>query len=369
MVAEPHPPTPRRIALAQVLRQPSSHRSAAPPSAPEHAHGQAVLLDSHARIIRDLRLSITDRCNFRCTYCLEPGARFLEARQLLATHELVRLARITCELGIRKVRLTGGEPTIHPDLSEIIAGIRGESDVELALITNGSTITRQKARAWKAAGLDRITISLDSLDPARFAAITRSSASPQGVREAIRICIDEGLTPLKVNAVLMKGINDVDTLELAELARQLAVHVRFIEFMPLDSALAWNSDRLVPSATTKALIQTRFGLRPCDDTPSDSTSRNFKFADSAPGTIGFISPVTSPFCGACSRLRITADGMVRPCLFSRTEWDLRGLLRTGESDGAIKRFLIDAAWTKQAGHDISRESFTRAGRTMSAIGG
>jgi len=332
------------------------------------------MVDSHGRVIHDLRISLTDRCNFRCVYCMEPDVRFAPASDLLTPAEIVRIARIAESLGVRKVRLTGGEPTLRPDLEAIIADLRSHTGVELALITNGSLLTRERLRAWKRAGLGRITLSIDSLRPDRFARLTRSATPPDAVLAAIEACLAEGLTPLKVNAVLLRGFNDDEAPDLAGIARRFGVEVRFIEYMPLDSAHAWDRSRMVPAAETRAAIHARFPLVACDDDDPSSTARTFRFADGAIGRIGFIAPVTSPFCGACSRLRITADARVRPCLFSTREWDLRPLLRPladqpRPTDNDLATFLIDATWTKQAGHGISSTEFEQPDRPMSAIGG
>jgi cyclic pyranopterin phosphate synthase len=339
-----------------------------PPRAPDSAHAARRLLDSHGRTIRDLRLSLTDRCNFRCTYCMEPDVRFAAPDALLQAHDFVRLARVAAGLGVTKIRLTGGEPTLHPALGEIIAGIRVHTGCEIALTTNGSTIDRASLRAWKAAGLDRVTISLDSLRPGRFAAITRAACTPARVLAAIDDCVAEGLAPVKVNAVLVRGVNDDEAADLAALARRPGVQVRFIEWMPLDSGRAWDAGRWVSAAETRAAIERRFPLVALHADDPSSTARTFAFADGHPGSVGFIAPVSSPFCGACSRLRITADGMVRPCLFSLQEWDIRGALRTGR-DAEVAAFLIDATFTKQPGHGIAKPGFRPPERPMSAIGG
>jgi cyclic pyranopterin phosphate synthase len=341
----------------------------APPPAPHAVRAAGQLLDSHGRTVRDLRISITDRCNFRCTYCMEPDVRFAPVETLLTPSEFIRIARIAELLGIRKVRLTGGEPTLHPELSGIIAGIRQATSVEIAMITNASRLTREKLRAWKGAGLDRVTTSIDSLRPERFARLTRSASSPDDVLAGVQDCLAEGLTPLKLNAVLLRGLNDDEAADLAGLARRYAIEMRFIEYMPLDSGHAWDSSRWVSAAETRAAIEARYPLVACDDDDQSSTARTFAFADGAPGRIGFIAPVSSPFCGACSRLRLTADGKVRPCLFSTTEWDLKPMLRAGATDDQVAGFLIDAAWTKQAGHGIASPGFRQPARPMSAIGG
>ncbi len=344
-----------------------------PPRAPAGVRAARRMVDSHGRTIRDLRISITDRCNFRCVYCMEPDVRFAATDQLLTTSEIIRVATIAHTLGVRKIRLTGGEPTLHPELEQIIAGIHRAAPVEIALTTNASRLDRPALRAWKRAGLNRVTVSIDSLRPNRFAALTRSATAPQRVVDGIQACLDEGLAPLKVNAVLLRGVNDDEAAELAGLARRLGIEMRFIEFMPLDSAHAWDASQWVSAKETRERIERTYPLVACDDDAA-STARTYRFADGAPGLIGFIAPVSSPFCGACSRLRLTADGKVRPCLFSTREWDLRSLLRTegqpsAVGDRDIADFLIDATWTKQSGHGISTPAFEQPARPMSAIGG
>lgn len=327
------------------------------------------MIDSHGRVIRDLRLSITDRCNFRCVYCMDPDVRFAPPTSLLTVEEIVRAGRIAAGLGVRKIRLTGGEPTLHPRLTDIITGLRGGTTCEIALITNGWRLSRESLGEWKAAGLARITISLDSLRKDRFTRLTRSTCSPGDVLAGVEACLAEGLKPVKLNAVLIRGVNEDEAADLAGLARTYGVEMRFIEYMPLDSGHAWDASKWVSAAQTREFIERRFPLVPCGDDEPSSTSRTFAFADGAPGRVGFIAPVSAPFCGACSRLRVTADGKVRPCLFSTREWDLRALLRGGARDDDLATFLIDATWTKQAGHGIASPGFEQPGRSMSAIGG
>jgi cyclic pyranopterin phosphate synthase len=337
-----------------------------------HVRTGRRMVDSHGRTIRDLRISITDRCNFRCVYCMEPDVRFAPPETLLTVDEIVRVATIAESLGVRKVRLTGGEPTLHPRLTDIIAGLAVATDVEVALITNASLLSRDALGAWKSAGLARLTVSIDSLRPDRFARLTRSSSSPAQVIEGVQLALDEGLTPVKLNAVLIRGFNDDEAVELAALARTFGVEMRFIEYMPLDSAHAWDSSKWVSAAETRAAIERVFPLIAGDDDEPSSTARTFRFADlpnESSARIGFIAPVSTPFCSACSRLRITADGKVRPCLFSTTEWNLRAPLRTGATDEELADFLIDATWTKQPGHGITSPDFVQPERPMSAIGG
>jgi cyclic pyranopterin phosphate synthase len=349
--------------------EPDREAPAWPTPAPDSVHRLGTLVDSHGRVIRDLRLSLTDRCNFRCTYCLEPGARFAPESGLLTADELVRLARIAAGLSIRKIRLTGGEPTLRPDLDEIAAAVVRDTGCEVALITNGSRGTPERVQAWRAAGIRRVTISLDTLREDRFTRITRSAGSVAEVLACIEHCLTEGLAPVKVNAVLLRGQNDDEAVEFAELARRLGIEMRFIEWMPLDSGQTWRTDRWVPAAETRRAIEAVHPLVPLDADDPSATARMFAFRDGGRGRIGFIAPISAPFCGACSRLRITADGKVRPCLFSTREWDLRPLLRGGASDAELARRLVDAAWNKQAGHGIESPGFERPARPMSAIGG
>ena len=339
------------------------------PVAPAHIRAGGRMMDSHGRTILDLRISITDRCNFRCVYCMEPDVQFQPRENMLTPGEIIRMARVAQSLGVRKIRLTGGEPTLHPHLTEIISGIRAATDVEIAMISNGSLLTRQKLSAWKRAGLDRMTISIDSVRADRFARVTRSTVTPEDVIAGIEMCVAEGLTPLKLNAVLVRGQNDDEAVELACLARRFDVEMRFIEYMPLDSAHAWDRSLMVTAQETREAIEEVFALTPTKMDDAHSTARTYRFTDGAPGRIGFIAPVSNPFCGACSRLRLTADGNVRPCLFSTKEWSVMTLLRGGASDVELANFLIDVTWTKLAGHNIASPEFVQPARPMSAVGG
>ena len=339
------------------------------PAAPAHIRAGGRMMDSHGRTILDLRISITDRCNFRCVYCMEPDVQFQPRENMLTPGEIIRMARVAQSLGVRKIRLTGGEPTLHPQLTEIISGIRAATDVEIAMISNGSLLTREKLSAWKRAGLDRMTISIDSVRADRFARVTRSTVTPDDVIAGIEMCVAEGLTPLKLNAVLVRGQNDDEAVELARLARRFGVEMRFIEYMPLDSAHAWDRSLMVTAQETREAVEAEFALTPTNMDDAHSTARTYRFTDGAPGRIGFIAPVSNPFCGACSRLRLTADGNVRPCLFSTKEWSVMTLLRGGASDAELANFLIDVTWTKLAGHNIASPQFVQPERPMSAVGG
>ena len=327
------------------------------------------MIDSHGRTIRDLRLSIIDRCNFRCVYCMNPDVRFAPAAELLSVDELIRVARLCVGLGVRRIRLTGGEPTVHPRLDEIIEGVARLGIDDLSMTTNGSLIDDQTLARWKSLGLHRLTFSLDSLRPEVFAAMTRSTTPAATVTNAIVAARAAGLGPIKVNAVIVRGWNENEVPSLAALAGELGIEMRFIEYMPLDSGHAWEPGKLVPAQEILQRAAAVGELVPLGKAENSSTSDTYVFADGRPGRIGLIAPVTRPFCGQCSRLRITADGQIRPCLFSLSEFDVRAVLRSGRDDEAVERFLIDATWQKQAGHGITSPEFTQPARPMSAIGG
>lgn len=340
-----------------------------PPVAPARARRAGHLYDAHDRVIRDLRLSVTDRCNYRCVYCMDPDHRYMPKQQLLSVEAYLTIARVAASLGVRKIRVTGGEPTLYPDLDALLAGLGRLPLEDLAMTTNGSLMTEARARRWRELGLRRITLSLDSLRPERVMAMTRTRAAPEGVFAAIRMGQRAGFDPIKVNAVVMRGFNDDELADFADFARAYAIDMRLIEWMPLDSSRRWDRGEVVSADEMLERIRTRHELVALDRDDVHGTSMNYGFADGAPGRIGIIAPVTRPFCGACSRLRTTADGKVRPCLFSLDEWDLRPLLRSGAPDDDIARFLADAMWTKQAGHGIGDAGFAQPERGMSAIGG
>ncbi len=337
-----------------------------PPASPR-ADGKS-LVDSYGRVIRDLRVSLTDRCNYRCVYCMDPDVRFMRKVDMMTDTEIVRLVRVCAGLGVKRIRLTGGEPSLHPTLTELIADLSSIGLDDIAMTTNGSRSTRTDLERWRDAGLDRITVSLDSLDTDRFRAMTRSDDTPEIVLETARLAREVGLGPIKINVVIIRGYNDGEIADFAQLARETGFDVRLIEFMPLDSGRRWTMEHVVPGDEMIEKIEERFELVREGRERKESPASAYTFADGAPGKIGVIASVTRPFCGACSRLRVTADGKVMPCLFSTEEWDLRGLLRGG-SDDDIARFLADATWAKQAGHRIRHPDYVQPDRPMSAIGG
>ena len=339
-----------------------------PPPAPPEAREDGALRDSHGRRIRDLRLSVTDRCNYRCVYCMDPDFKYLPKQALLSLEAYLDIVAACIELGVRKVRITGGEPTLYPQLDELISGLAALGLDDIAMTSNGSLTSPERAAAWASRGLTRITFSMDSVRPERVRTMTRASAGPETVMAAIESARAAGLDPIKVNAVVIRGVNDDEVADLATFARDHEVDVRLIEFMPLDSSRAWNRSHVVPADEMLARIGAVHELLPEDGNDPASTSINFRF-QTGRGRIGVIAPVSRPFCGACNRLRITADGKVRPCLFSHEEWDLRPVLDSGGSRGDIASFIADAVWTKQAGHGIGTGDFKAPERTMSAIGG
>ncbi len=366
------------VPLAVLPSEPERASRAAAAEAP--SHGLRRLIDSHGRTIRDLRLSITDRCNFRCVYCMDPDVRFASPASLLTPSELHRVTQACVALGVERVRITGGEPTVHPELTEIIrrvASIAGVHDVSMT--TNGSLVTRRSLTEWIGAGLRRITFSLDATTPETVRRMTRAQGDASQVIAAIQAAIDAGLQPVKVNAVVIRGMNEGEVPHLTALARTMGFEMRFIEYMPLDSGHRWDPSLLVPAAEILELASAAGALVPCDRADEHSTSERYRFRD-VTGThphagVGIIAPVTRPFCGACSRLRITADGTIRPCLFSLEEFDLMSIVRDatladeGVRQRRIEDALIAAVWTKQRGHGIAAPDFRQPDRPMSAIGG
>ncbi|MGH7131779.1 MAG: GTP 3',8-cyclase MoaA [Phycisphaerales bacterium] len=327
------------------------------------------LVDSHGRAIRDVRLSVTDRCNFRCVYCMEPETRFLPKGELLTADELTRVAAACMRLGARRLRITGGEPTMRPDLDAIVERLAALGPDDLAMTSNGTGAGPERLQRWRELGLRRMTYSLDSVTPGVFTRMTRSNTGSGEVIESVRAAQRAELGPIKINAVVVRGLNEEEVGPLTLLARELGVEMRFIEFMPLDAGRHWEPGLLVPASEILELAGAAAELVPLGRESDSSTSETFAFAGGGPGRIGVIAPVTRPFCGACSRLRITADGKVRPCLFSLEEFDLRGPLRNGASERQLEDVLLEAVWSKQPGHDIGRDGFRQPARGMSAIGG
>jgi len=326
-----------------------------------------TLHDKFGRQITDLRISITDRCNFRCVYCRSADPEnYREHDEILSWSELDRLARIFLRLGIRKIRITGGEPLVREGVEDYIGRLHALGVEDLSMTTNGHLLAERCDRLL-AAGLRRINISLDSLDPGRFERITRTK-SFSTVMAGIDAARKSRLAPAKVNAVLVRGLNDDEVESFAEFARDRGVIMRFIEFMPLDADRHWTRDLVVPAAEIHARIHARWPLEQIPHERSE-TARKYRFADGAPGEIGLIAPVTQPFCGHCSRIRLTADGKLRTCLFSKDDHDLRSLLREGATDNDVESFITSIVMEKEEGHRINTPGFVPPSRTMVFIGG
>lgn len=330
---------------------------------------QMVLRDGYGRAIRDLRLSITDRCNFRCFYCMPKEAMEWQPKaEILSYEEIITLAEVFAGLGVNKLRVTGGEPMVRRDLESLIARLAQiEGVADLAMTTNAHFL-RGRARALKDAGLQRITISLDSLEPERFSLLTGRNGLRQ-VLDGIDAAIEAGLQPVKINSVVIRGINDDQAVKFAAFAREKGAAVRFIEFMPLDNGSVWRREMVVPGEELRARINAVHPLEPVKRESLSETARRWRFADGAPGEVGFINPVTQPFCGHCSRIRLTADGMIRTCLFSNVEHDIKRLLRAGASRDDLVEFIVRTVEKKEERHHINDPEFVQPLRTMSCIGG
>ena len=328
--------------------------------------GARDLVDPFGRVVRDLRISVTDRCNFRCTYCMPAeGMTWLPRSEVLSFEEIERLARLCVErFGFNGIRLTGGEPTIRAHITTLVSKLSGLG-VDLAMTTNGATL-RNIAHDLRGAGLQRINISLDTLDRAKFERMTRRDEL-DNVLAGINAAKDAGFAPVKINAVIERGTNDDEIVDLARFGRDEGLEVRFIEFMPLDASGHWINDAVVGQDDIVAAISAVFpielvlarGAAPAD---------RWRYLDGA-GMVGVIPTVTKPFCGDCDRIRLTAEGQLRTCLFATDEFDLRAALREGETDDQITARIQRAVGTKWAGHQINQVSFIRPARSMSQIGG
>jgi cyclic pyranopterin phosphate synthase len=331
---------------------------------------EAPLKDSYGRAIRDLRVSLTDRCNFRCFYCLPHGEPPIAPKeQMLDYEEIERACEIFVSLGIEKIRLTGGEPMMRRDIETIIEKLSRLKPrlTDLALTTNGYFLPG-RAEALKAAGLDRITISIDSLKRDVFLKMTGVDVLDK-VLEGIRAAQHAGLNPVKINAVVVRGHNEDEVVDFARFAREHGVHMRFIEYMPLDSGHDWKREDIVSGREIRERINEEYLLVPVAGDRGANTSARYRFADGAPGEIGVIAPVTEMFCGACSRIRLTADGQIRTCLFSTVEHSLRDVLRSGANRDEVADYIRGVVLKKEPRHYINDPEFMQPARTMSFIGG
>ncbi len=330
----------------------------------------SILRDSYGRAIRDLRVSLTDRCNFRCFYCLPHGEPPIAPKdQMLSFEEIEYVCQIFVSLGIEKIRLTGGEPMMRRDIETIIQKLSALKPAlqDLALTTNGYFLP-DRAAQLKAAGLDRITISLDSLKRNVFKEMTGVDVLDR-VLEGIDAAKKAGLEPIKINAVIVRGHNEDEVADFAAFARTHDVKMRFIEFMPLDSGHDWQREQVVSGREIRERINESFALVAIDVNRGSETASRYRFADGAHGEIGIIAPVTEAFCGACSRIRLTADGQIRTCLFSTVEHSLRDVIRSGASRAEVVEFIESVVLKKEPRHYINDPEFVTPSRSMSFIGG
>jgi cyclic pyranopterin phosphate synthase len=330
-----------------------------------------MLKDKFGREITDLRVSVTDRCNFRCIYCrsAEPE-NYQPPEHLLAWPELLRLCCILGQMGLRKIRVTGGEPLVRSGVEQFIARLAAMGLYEdIALTTNGFVL-EEKAATLRAAGLNRVNVSVDSLQASRFDAITRTRGALERVFAGIEAAQAAGLSPIKVNVVVVRGFNDDEIIDFARFARKRGLVLRFIEFMPLDADHIWDRSHVVPAEEVRRVL-TSAGL-PLEELPrhyASETALRYRFADNGSGELGLVAPVSEPFCGKCSRIRLTADGKIRTCLFSRADHDLRGWLRAGAPDADVAAEVARIIEMKEDGHHINDPDFVPANRTMVFIGG
>ncbi len=326
------------------------------------------LRDGHGRLIEDLRVSVTDRCNFRCQYCMPAeGLPWLERSEILTFEEIARLVSVFASIGIKDLRLTGGEPLVRrgfPELAAMLTKIDGLHEVSVT--TNGFLLERDAERLVEA-GIARFNVSVDSLQRDRFYELTRRDALDQVLRGLDLLASFPEAHPIKVNAVAMRGFTEQEVLPFAELARRTPYEIRFIEFMPLDADRAWTRDQVLTGAEIRDAIHAVHPLEPEPREPS-ATARVYRFADGH-GRIGFINPVSEPFCADCNRVRLTADGRLRTCLFSLNETDLRAPLREGADDAELETIIRAAVWRKELKHHIGEPGFIQPARSMSAIGG
>jgi GTP 3',8-cyclase len=336
---------------------------------PSRALPMAALADRYGRVATDLRVSLTDRCNLRCSYCMPAeGLAWLPGPQLLGDDEVVRLVRIAVErLGVHDIRFTGGEPLLRPGLVAIVAATAAlRPRPQISLTTNGIGLNRL-ASPLAEAGLDRINVSLDTLDPARFAQIARRRRLSD-VLVGLAAAASAGLSPVKINAVLLRGVNEDDAVPLLRFALAHSYELRFIEQMPLDAGHIWRREEMVTAAETLARLRAAYDLSP-DPTERGGAPAETWLVNGGPARVGVIASVSQPFCAACDRTRLTADGAVRSCLFSQEETDLRDAMRAGGSDDEIAALWQRAMWGKPAGHGIDDPTFLQPARPMSAIGG
>ncbi|MQA62068.1 MAG: GTP 3',8-cyclase MoaA [Actinophytocola sp.] len=350
------------LGLPRVVQEPSKTDTAARPDTPG-------LVDSFGRVATDLRVSLTDKCNLRCTYCMPAdGLDWMPDEQLLSDAELLRLMRIAVEmLGITDIRLTGGEPLLRPRLEDLVAEITSlHPRPRVAMTTNGIGFAK-RAKRFAEAGLDRINVSLDTVDRETFQRVTRRDRLSH-VLAALAAAREVGLDPVKINAVLIRGVNEHEVTSLLRFTLEHGYHLRFIEQMPLDAQHSWDRANMITADEILSMLRTEFTLTPSTEARGGAPAERW-IVDGGVGDVGVIASVTRPFCAACDRTRLTADGAIRSCLFSQAETDLRALLRGGADDDEIADAWRATMWAKLAGHEINDAGFAQPLRPMSSIGG
>ena len=328
------------------------------------------LVDSYGRRIKSMRISVTDKCNFRCTYCMPAeGLPWLKKAEILSYEEIERITRIAVGIGIEQVRLTGGEPLVRRDVPTLVRQLRAIDGLRSLSITTNGILLKQQAQALAEAGLTRVNVSLDSLVPEKFAELTRRDQLQRVIEGLKELEHYPSIHPIKINAVAIRGYSEEEVLDFVQFARNNAYVMRWIEFMPLDADQVWRKEDILTGAEIKAIIEASYGpLVQITSGDASETARRYTFSDGI-GEVGFINPVSEPFCSSCDRIRLTADGQLRTCLFATEETDIRAVLRSGASDETIAQTLRDAVWHKELKHYIGDKRFKRANRSMSMIGG
>ncbi len=328
------------------------------------------LVDSYGRRIKNMRISVTDKCNFRCTYCMPAeGLPWLKKSEILSYEEITRIARVAVTMGIEQIRLTGGEPLVRRDLPTLVQELKSLPGLKSLSITTNGILLKQQARALAEAGLTRINVSLDSLLREKFTRLTRRDQLDQVLAGLDVLAHYPQIHPIKINAVAMRDFSEAEVLDFVRFARQKAYVMRWIEFMPLDADQLWRKEDILTGGEIKAIIESAYGsLQPIQSGDPSETARRYTFSDGV-GEVGFINPVSEPFCSSCDRIRLTADGQLRTCLFATEETDLRAIIRSDASDEDVAQALHNAVWKKELKHYIGDKRFKRANRSMSMIGG
>jgi cyclic pyranopterin phosphate synthase len=329
-----------------------------------------LLIDSYGRRIKSMRISITDKCNFRCTYCMPAeGLPWLKKAEILSYEEIVRITRVAVSMGIEQIRLTGGEPLVRRDVPALVQQLHAIPGLRSLSLTTNGILLKQQAKALAEAGLTRINVSLDSLLREKFVQLTRRDQLDRVLAGLAELEHYPSIHPIKVNAVAIRGYTEEEVFDFVHLARNKAYVVRWIEFMPLDADQIWRKEDILTGKEIQQIIETTYGpLIPITDGDPSETARRYTFSDGI-GEVGFINPVSEPFCAHCDRIRITADGQLRTCLFATEETDLRAVIRSNADDEELARVIRQAVWHKELKHYIGDKRFKRANRSMSMIGG